>query len=61
MSLWFGGRLKSTAGGDSVSAQVQGTLTAAFDRAMAGRGYAVGLEFGTRSPLAVLDAMRADQ
>jgi hypothetical protein len=61
MSQWFGGRLKSTAGGDSVSAQVQGTLTAAFDRAIAGRGHAVGLEFGTRSPLAVLDAMRADQ
>lgn len=61
MSHWFGGRLKSTAGGDSVSAQVQGTLTAAFDRAMAGRGHAVGLEFGTRSPLAVLYAMRADQ
>lgn len=61
MSHWFGGRLTSTAGGDSVSAQVQGTLTAAFDRAMAGHGHAVGLEFGTRSPLAVLDAMRADQ
>lgn len=61
MSQWFGGRLKSTAGGDSVSAQVHGTLTAAFDRAMAGRGHAVGLEFGTRSPLTVLYAMRADQ
>jgi hypothetical protein len=61
MSPWFGGRLTSTAGGDSVSAQVQGTLTAAFDRAMAGRGHAIGLEFGTRPPLAVLYAMRADQ
>ena len=61
MSRWFAGRLKSTAGEDSVSAQLEGTLTAAFDRAMAGRGHAVGLEFGTSLPLAVLDAMRADQ
>jgi hypothetical protein len=61
MSEWFGGRLTSTAGGDSVSAQLQGTLTGAFDRRRAGRGYAVGLEFGTCSPLVVLDAMRADQ
>jgi hypothetical protein len=61
MSRWFHGSLRSMASGDSVSAAVEGTLTAGFDRSIAGESYAVGLEFGTRSPVVVLNAMRADQ
>jgi hypothetical protein len=61
LSRWFDGDLKSMANGDSVSATLEGTLTAGFDRSMEGESYAVGLEFGTRSPLVVLHAMRADQ
>ncbi|MGE5650535.1 MAG: DUF2817 domain-containing protein [Bacillota bacterium] len=60
MASWFDGNLKSMAGGDSVSAAVEGTLTAAFDRAVTGQSYALGLEFGTRAPLAVLNALRVD-
>lgn len=60
MARWFGGDIKSMASGESVSAAVEGTLTAAFDRAVAGQSYAVGLEFGTCAPLAVLNALRAD-
>jgi hypothetical protein len=61
MSRWFHGSLRSMASGDSVSAAVEGTLTADFDRSVAGESYAVGLEFGTHSPIFVLNAMRADQ
>jgi hypothetical protein len=61
LSEWFGGKLKSMASGESVSAAVDGTLIAAFDRAVTGKSHAVGLELGTRPPLAVLYAMRADQ
>ncbi|SNS53109.1 Protein of unknown function [Noviherbaspirillum humi] len=60
LSGWYGGQLRSMAAGDSVSAAVEGTLTQAFDRALAGESYAVGLEFGTRPALAVLNALRAD-
>lgn len=60
-SGWFGGKLRSMASGDSVSAKVAGDLTAGFD-AMVGEGSsALGLEFGTASPLQVLYALRADQ
>lgn len=61
MNGWFGGTLKSMASGESVSAAVEGTLTAGFDRMASGTSYAIGLEFGTCSPLAVLNAMREDQ
>lgn len=61
MAGWFGGSLKSMASGESVSAAVEGTLTAGFDRACAGPSYALGLEFGSRSALAVLYAMRFEQ
>jgi hypothetical protein len=61
MTGWFHGSLKSMANSDSVSAALEGTLTAGFDRSVTGQSYAVGLEFGTRSPVAVLNAMRADQ
>ncbi|HEX2530280.1 MAG TPA: DUF2817 domain-containing protein [Burkholderiaceae bacterium] len=61
MSAWFGDTVRSAAGGQSVSAALAGTLTAAFGRAVAGTSYALGLEFGTRSPLVVLNALRADQ
>lgn len=61
MSRWFGGRLRSMADGDAVSAALAGTLTAGFERSFPERHFAIGLEFGTRSPLAVLNALRADQ
>lgn len=61
MSAWFNGELKSMAGGESVSAAVEGTLTAAFDRMVPGQSYAVGLEFGTAPALKVLHALRFDQ
>jgi hypothetical protein len=60
MSAWFHGDLKSMAAGQSVSAIVAGTLTSAFSRMFAVPSYAVGLEFGTKSALSVLNAMRAD-
>lgn len=61
MSAWFNGELKSMAGGESVSAAVEGTLTAAFDRMLPVPSYAVGLEFGTAPALKVLHALRFDQ
>ncbi|MEC4722584.1 DUF2817 domain-containing protein [Noviherbaspirillum sp. CPCC 100848] len=61
MSSWFNGELKSMAGGESVSAAVDGTLTAAFDRMVSSQSYAVGLEFGTAPALKVLNALRFDQ
>lgn len=61
MSAWFGGELKSMAGGESVSAAVAGTLTAAFDRMVPAQSYAVGLEFGTVPALKALYALRFDQ
>lgn len=61
MSGWFHGGLRSMANGDSVSMTVGGDLTAAFDRSVAAQSFALGLEFGTRAPLVVLNALRADQ
>lgn len=61
MSAWFNGELKSMAGDESVSAAVEGTLTAAFDRMVPAQSYAVGLEFGTAPALKVLHALRFDQ
>lgn len=61
MARWFGGSLHSMADGDTVSAALVGTLTAGFERSFPGGRFAIGLEFGTRSPLAVLNALRADQ
>jgi hypothetical protein len=61
MSGWFRGGLKSMANGNSVSAALEGTMTAGFDRSVAGESYAIGLEFGTQSQIAVLNAVRADQ
>lgn len=61
MSAWFGGELKSMAGGESVSAAIDGTLTAAFDRMLPAQSYAVGLEFGTVPALKALYALRFDQ
>jgi hypothetical protein len=60
MNEWFGD-LKSLVAGDSVSAAVNGTLTAGFDRLVPCESFTVGLEFGTRAPIAVLYALRADQ
>jgi hypothetical protein len=61
MSSWFGGEVKSMQSGQSVTAPVEGTLTAGFDRLVPCESYAIGLEFGTRPPLSVLNAMRFDQ
>jgi hypothetical protein len=61
MAGWFGSGMRSMATGDSVSAAVDGTWTAAFDRMTKAQSYAIGLEFGTKPPLAVLNALRADQ
>ena len=61
MSAWFGGDVRSMRSGQSVTAPVEGTLTAGFDRLAPCRSHAIGLEFGTRSALAVLNAMRFDQ
>jgi len=61
MQSWFGGELVSMATGESVSAAVDGTLTAGFGRIAPCDSHAVGLEFGTCAPLAVLAALRADQ
>jgi hypothetical protein len=58
---WLHGGLRSMAGGESISAAVEGTLAAGFERSAAPESYGIGLEFGTRSQLAVLRAMRADQ
>jgi hypothetical protein len=60
MSTWFQGDLRSMASGDSVSAALEGDLTAGFDRFVETESYAIGLEFGTCAPLVVLNAMRAD-
>jgi hypothetical protein len=61
MAAWFGSGMRSMATGDSVSAAVDGSLTAAFERMTTAQSHALGLEFGTRPPLAVLNALRADQ
>lgn len=61
MSSWFNGGLKSMQGGASVTTPVEGSLTEGFDRLVPCQSYAIGLEFGTRAPLAVLNAMRFDQ
>jgi hypothetical protein len=61
MNGWFHGDLKSMVSGDAVSAALEGTLAAGFDRSISCESFAVGLEFGTISQIAVLRAMRADQ
>lgn len=57
---WFGNELRSMADGASVSTPVRGTLTSAFSRTIGTQADAIGLEFGTCTPFAVLDALRAD-
>jgi hypothetical protein len=61
MNGWFDGAMRSLVDGDSVSANLVGTLTAAFSRIDAKQRYPIGLEFGTRPPIAVLYALREDQ
>lgn len=61
MADWFDGRICSMADGDSVSAALSGTMTAAFMRSRPEVRHAIGLEFGTCAPLVVLNALRADQ
>jgi succinylglutamate desuccinylase len=58
---WFAGRIRSMADGDSVSAALSGTMTAAFMRSRPESRHAIGLEFGTCAQLVVLNALRADQ
>lgn len=61
LTRWFGSEVRSMADGASVSTPLRGTLTSAFAGTIGVPASAIGLEFGTRSPLAVLDALRADQ
>jgi hypothetical protein len=61
MASWFDGRIRSMADGDSVSAALSGTMTSRFMRSQPAGRHALGLEFGTRAPLVVLNALRADQ
>lgn len=58
---WFADEVRSMTDGASVSTPLRGTLTSAFADAIGIPADAIGLEFGTRPPLAVLDALRADQ
>jgi hypothetical protein len=60
MQRWFNGTLRSMQSGESVTSPVSGTLTEGFDRTAAMRSYAIGLEFGTCSPLRILYALRYD-
>lgn len=60
MQRWFNGALRSMQSGASVTGPVSGTLTEGFDRTAAMRSYAIGLEFGTCSPLRILYALRHD-
>jgi succinylglutamate desuccinylase len=61
MAEWFDGRISSMADGESVSAALSGTMTAAFMRSQPQSRHAIGLEYGTCSQLVVLNALRADQ
>lgn len=60
LARWFGGEVRSMADGASVSTPLRGTLTSAFADTIGMPADAIGLEFGTRAPLHVLDALRAD-
>lgn len=60
LARWFGGEVRSMADGASVSTPLKGTLTSAFAETIGVPADAIGLEYGTRPPLAVLDALRAD-
>jgi hypothetical protein len=66
---WFGCEVRSLVeeesvsgtGGKSVSAELEGTIARGFQAALPGRQITfIGLEFGTRPPLEVLAALRAD-
>lgn len=60
LARWFGGEVRSMADGASVSTPLRGTLTSAFADTIGVPADAIGLEFGTRAPLLVLEALRAD-
>ncbi|NEX63986.1 DUF2817 domain-containing protein [Noviherbaspirillum galbum] len=60
MNRWLHGELRSIAEDKAVSAAVAGTLTEGFDRLAVGESHAIGLEFGTRPALPVLNALRLD-
>ena len=58
---WYGPGVKDLSAGESVSAQLQGTLAAGFRAALpAAELTFIGLEFGTRPMQEVLTALRAD-
>jgi hypothetical protein len=61
VNQWFDGDLRSMSDGASVSSPLEGMITTAFVRTSTAPADAVGLEFGTRAPFAVLNALRADQ
>jgi hypothetical protein len=60
MARWFNGTLCSMQSGSSVTSPVSGTLTEGFDRTASMQSYAIGLEFGTCSPIRILNTLRYD-
>lgn len=61
VAWWGEKRVKSTVSGESVSAHLSGTVKQAFARMLPDAEVtAVGLEFGTLTPMAVFKAIRAE-
>ena len=59
---WYGDDLTLSQDGSSVSTEIAGNVAVAFGQALAGaQATAITLEFGTRSDLEVLTALRGDQ
>jgi len=58
---WYGDDVKSPSAGDSVSAEVQGTIDQGYLKALGPVEFtAIALEYGTIPPQDVLQALRAD-
>ncbi len=61
LRAWFGADAKSTRAGDSVSADLTGTLDAAIPRLLPhAETTAFAVEYGTIAPMEVFEALRAD-
>jgi hypothetical protein len=61
LKAWFGGEAKSTRAGESVSAELTGTLDSAVPRLLAGaETLAFAIEFGTIAPTEVFQALQKD-
>ncbi len=58
---WYGDDVKSPSAGDSVSAEVQGTISGGYLNALGSVEFTgIALEYGTIPPQEVLQALRAD-